>query len=123
MRFVFGVIAVLMFLFVLVQYNDPDGPLWMVYYGVPAIWAGLAAFRPRIFTGRAARALLVASLVAAVALTIFYWPPVNHWWQQDVWWNSEESREGMGMMIVTVTLALTAAAVFYASRRFDAQPR
>jgi hypothetical protein len=37
-----------MLLFVAVQYNDPDGPLWMVIYGVPAIWAGLAWMRPQL---------------------------------------------------------------------------
>jgi hypothetical protein len=37
-----------MLLFVAVQYNDPDGPLWMVLYGVPAIWAGLAWMRPQL---------------------------------------------------------------------------
>ena len=31
MRYVLGFVAALMLLFVLVQYNDPDGPLWMVY--------------------------------------------------------------------------------------------
>ena len=112
MRFVLGIVALLMLLFVVVQYNDPDGPLWMVYYGVPAIWAGLAAFRPQIFAGQPARALLIASLIAAAGLTIFYWPPADHWWDIDVWWESEESREGMGMMIVTAALAITAAAVF-----------
>ena len=69
-------------------------------------------FTSGLFAGQAARALLVVSLVAAVGLTIFYWPPAEHWWDIDVWWESEESREGMGMMIVTAALALTAAAVF-----------
>jgi hypothetical protein len=117
MRYVLGFIAVLMLLFVLVQYNDPDGPLWMVYYGVAAIWAGLAAFKPRIFAGQVARGLLLASIIAAIGLTIFYWPPAEHWWDIDVWWESEESREGMGMMIVTLVLAVTAAAVFSGRRR------
>ena len=43
MRYVFGVVALTMLLFTVVQYNDPDGPLWMVYYGVPAVWAGITA--------------------------------------------------------------------------------
>ena len=120
MRYVLGVVASLMLLFAVVQYNDPDGPLWMVYYGVPAVWAGLAAFRPQIFAGQAARALLIASLVAAAGLTIFYWPPAEHWWDIDVWWESEESREGMGMMIVTAALAITAAGVFSGRRKLAA---
>ena len=104
MRYVFAFFALLMVLAVAVQYNDPDGPLWMLYYGVAAIWASLAAFRPHIPAAGMGRGLLGATLVAAVALTIFYWPPAKGWWHQEVWWESEESREGMGMMIVTVVL-------------------
>ena len=51
MRYVFSVLALLMLLAVAVQYNDPDGPLWMVYYGVPAVWCALAAFRPQLVAG------------------------------------------------------------------------
>jgi hypothetical protein len=122
MRYVFSVLAVLMVLATLVQYNDPDGPLWMVYYGVPAIWCGLAAFRPAIFTSGTARALLVASVVAAVALTIWYWPPVAGFWHEQVWEMgkvdpqaaaiAEQSREGMGMMIAAVVLVAVALWAF-----------
>jgi hypothetical protein len=114
MRYVFGVLAIMMILFTGVQYNDPDGPLWMVYYGVPAIWCGLAALRPEIFAKGPARALLAASGVAAIALTIWYWPPVGGFWQEQVWEMgkadpqaariAEQAREGMGMMIATVVL-------------------
>jgi len=112
MRYVFAFFALLMVLAVAVQYNDPDGPLWMLYYGVAAVWACLAAFRPHIPAAGMGRGLLGATLVAAVALTIFYWPPAEGWWHQEVWWESEESREGMGMMIVTVVLVAVLAASF-----------
>src|SRR5688500_4249540 len=51
MRYVFAGLALLMLLFVLVQYNDPDGPLWMVFYGVPAVFAGIAWMRPQLLAG------------------------------------------------------------------------
>jgi hypothetical protein len=117
MRLVLGFLAVLMLLAVAVQYNDPDGPLWMAYYGVPAVWAGLAALRPAAVLGTAGRGLLIATTVAAALLTIWYWPTDEAWWRADVWWNSEEAREGMGMMIVTAVLAFVVAAAFLAYPR------
>lgn len=118
MRYVFGVLALLMFLAVVLQYNDPDGPLWMVYYGVPAIWCALAALRPSIFMRAQVRALLAASVVAAVVLTIWYWPPVAGFWHEQVWEMgktdvpaaaiAEQAREGMGMMIATVVVVAVA---------------
>ncbi len=119
MRYVFAVLAILMFLFVGVQYNDPDGPLWMGFYGVPAVWAGVAALRPRILAGSGARALLVVSTAAIIALTIAFWPPVQGWWLTSVWWESEEAREGMGLMAASVVLLAVAAASF--SRRQTAR--
>jgi hypothetical protein len=118
MRYMFAVMALLMFLAIAVQYNDPDGPLWMVYYGVPAIWCGLAAFKPGVFAAGLARLLLAASVVAAVVLTIWYWPTAPGFWHETVWQMgltdpqaaqiAEQSREGMGLMIATAVLVLVA---------------
>ena len=36
------------------------------------------------------------------------WPTEAGFWQREVWWNSELAREGMGMMIVTLALAVVA---------------
>jgi ABC-type Na+ efflux pump permease subunit len=118
MRYFFAVLAVLMLLAVAVQYNDPDGPLWMVYYGVPAVWCMLAAVRPALFANSAARGLLAISVVAAIALTAWYWPTAIGFWHERVWQMgltdpqaakiAEESREGMGMMIATAVLVVVA---------------
>ena len=43
-----GLLALAMIVFAAVQYNDPDGPLWAVYYGVPALLALVAGFRYRL---------------------------------------------------------------------------
>jgi hypothetical protein len=104
MRYVFAVLALLMGLFVLVQYNDPDGPLWMVFYGVPAVFAGIAWWRPQLLAGTAPLVLLAGTVVAGLALVVVLWPPAEQWWQSEVWWNSEASREGMGLMIAAAVL-------------------
>ena len=126
MRVVLAFLAVAMAVFAAVQYNDPDGPLWAVYYGVPAIWAALAAIRPAVLATSIARTLLGATLIAALALTVFYWPPVGGWWREEVWSMSlteeraaraaEQSREGMGMMIATAVLFVVVAAAILFSR-------
>ena len=33
-------LCVLLALFTIVQYNDPDAILWVLIYGLPTIWAG-----------------------------------------------------------------------------------
>jgi hypothetical protein len=119
MRVVFAVLCVLMILAALVQYNDPDGPIWMVIYGVAAIWTGIAAFRPERLSGPTSRALLLISVATAVILTVILWPPVGGWWRNQVWSMdvaadtdagriAEQAREGMGIMIVTAVLLAVA---------------
>ena len=56
MRYVNGFFCVLMVLFTVVQYNDPDAILWILIYGLTAVWAGLAAFRPDRFAHNSAAA-------------------------------------------------------------------
>ncbi len=104
MRYLNGFFCVIMILFVAVQYNDPDYAFWMVIYGISAVWAGVAALRPAVLARDHYTAGLILTTAAAVAGTVYYWPTVPGWWRKDVWWNEETAREGMGMMIVTVTL-------------------
>ena len=106
MRILCFVLAALMLLFAAVQYNDPDGPKWMVIYGIPAILALIAGLRPEWYRLLALRGVLLAGVLAAVAGTIYYWPTSDKWWTKDVWWEVETAREGMGMMITVVVLAL-----------------
>jgi hypothetical protein len=131
-RYVFAILAVLMLLAVIVQYNDPDGPLWMAYYGVPAIFAGIAAWRPHVLAGGAGRGLLVLAVAAAVALTAWYWPPVGGWWRNEVWTMgearqgaeiAEQAREGMGLMIATAVLLAVLAATLLRRPHPQTSPR
>ena len=103
MRVLYLVIAALMFLFAAVQYNDPDGPLWALIYVVPAVFALLALIRPSLITGTCFK-FLGACVVLAAAATFYYWPTEPDFWRQEVWWNSETAREGLGMMVVLVSL-------------------
>lgn len=111
MRIANGILCVLMLLFAAVQYNDPDGLWWAFIYAVPAAWAGVAAFRPVLLSRPAAKPLWLVSLLVAVAGTVWYWPPVGEWWRESVWWNVEEAREGMGMMIVVIVLLVAGSSL------------
>lgn len=120
MRYLFAVLALLMGLFAVVQFNDPDGPLWMVLYGVPAIWAAVAAIRPQLLAGTAAFVLLAGCFLAGLVLVVVLWPPAEEWWRTDVWWESEASREGMGLMLVAgVLLAVLWRSLSLRARRTE----
>ena len=41
MRYLNAFLCVLLTGFTIVQYNDPDAPLWILIYGLPAIGRGL----------------------------------------------------------------------------------
>lgn len=104
MRFVSAVFCLLMILFMAVQYNDPDALYWIVIYGVAALWCGVAAFKPIVFSNPLWRRLLLATMVLAVVGVVWHWPRTPGFWQQEVWWVTETAREGMGMMIALLAV-------------------
>lgn len=107
LRLVNGFLALLMTVFAAVQYNDPDAVIWMVIYGVGALFAGMVAFRPRLFqTLNYLKAALFACLLLAALGSILMWPS-----EFRTWWDNEQVREGMGLIMVTVTLAIAALTV------------
>jgi hypothetical protein len=115
MQYVNGFFCVLMVLFTIVQYNDPDAILWILIYGSTAVWAGLAAFRPASFAQ--SQSLLVAfgvTLVAIAGGAIYDWPQsIADWWQNEVVRATmspgyEVVREGLGLIIATVALLVVA---------------
>jgi hypothetical protein len=96
-----GLFAALM-MFAVAQLNDPDPLLWFPIYAIPAAWAGMVAFRPHLLpTNWLMIAIFLACVVAAVVGTIDLWPTFPAGWIQN-----EETREGVGMMIVTVALVI-----------------
>ncbi len=104
LRLISLLLCLLMVLFIVVQYNDPDGLMWMAIYLVPTAWALIAAINPRLLSQGILRLLLLMTIVASLALTYYYWPKSSGWWRQEVWWEVETAREGMGMMIVTAVM-------------------
>ena len=93
-----------MVVFMGVQYNDPDGLLWIAIYAIPAMWAACAAFKPQWLQTSWVKGLLLVSLFSAIAGLIYFWPVSDRWWSIDVWYDTETAREGMGMMVVTMVL-------------------
>ena len=119
MRILSAILGALLVLFAVVQWNDPDGPMWMVIYGIGAIWCAIAAFRPGLFGVGLVSALLALCLLAAIGGMVYFWPQVTDWWDIDVWWpevTGETSREGMGMMVLVLFL-LAPMAVMLRTRR------
>lgn len=106
MRIVNIVLCLLMLLFIAVQYNDPDGPLWMAIYAIAAIWTAIAAFRRSLLGNRFVHLLLMMCIAAAIAGMLYFWPATPGWWKKEVWWEVESVREGMGMMIVAAVLVV-----------------
>ena len=104
MRILNLVLALAMLGFTAVQYNDPDGLLWAVYYIVPAIWALLAALRPDVLRATTGSRLLWACTAVWLGLVIFYWPRMPNFWQREVFMAEETAREGMGLMIAWAAL-------------------
>ena len=117
MRYVNGVLCALLVLFAVAQYNDPDVVLWVVIYAVPAIWTGLAAFRPHVLAQRSVSMALALCVIAAVIGTAYWWPTDPGWWRQEVWWESEPAREGMGLMIITIALLAVALTWWLGQRK------
>ena len=105
MRVINGVFCLILLLFALVQYNDPDFLFWFIIYGLAAIWCGLAAFMPEVLaTHGILRASFLLCLMGALIGTVYYWPADSAWWTKEVIWDNELVREGLGMAFVTTGL-------------------
>ena len=116
MRYLNMLMGVVMLAFAAVQYNDPDGVLWAVYYLVPAAWAFVAAFRLDLVRSTQGRRWLWASVAVWLGLVIFYWPAMPGFWRPEVFMvevEGEVAREGMGLMIAWFTLLV----VWFSARR------
>ena len=99
LRWLNTLLALVMLGFAAVQYNDPDWALWAGYYAVPAFWALVAGFRHRLLQRMQWLGALWACVAGWVVLVYAYWPTVPNFWRQDVWWQEETAREGMGLMV------------------------
>ena len=114
-RILCGIFCVILSLFAVAQYNDPDFVFWGAVYGIGALWTGFAALSPSTLHWSGARVMLGLCLAAALWGVFRFWPTTEQWWMQDVWWETETAREGMGMMIVLA--AMLSAGVVALRRR------
>ncbi len=114
MRYVFFVLSCVMLLFMAVQFNDPDGFIWMCFYGVPAMWCALAFYKLNVFSYLWVRVALIGSIAASMVGVVYFWPLTPQFWSKQVWINEETAREGMGMMIVAIVLI---SVLLFANRR------
>ncbi len=117
MRYVYIGLGALMLLFAGVQYNDPDGLFWAIIYLIPALFAIAAAIRPAALGAGAGQAVLLATILAAAAAMVYYWPRTEQFWRIDVWWHTETAREGMGLMVCLIVLLVAWAGSRSAARR------
>jgi hypothetical protein len=67
------VLAVMLGLFTVVQYNDPDPILWMLMYGYVAVICALAAL------GRWNKQAILAGLVGSIAWAFLLLPEFVNW--------------------------------------------
>lgn len=110
-RIVNFLLAVMFLVFAFVQVNDPDPIVWILIYGVMAVFAIMAIFEfyPRKF--------LIGLLIVFVLYSTVYWRGMLEWFQQDdksllfddvakmQYPYIEEAREFLGLMICIVVLA------------------
>jgi len=104
MRVICGLLCAMMILFAYWQYNDPDFSFWGPVYGIAALWTGFAALSPGTIRWGPGRAMLAICIAAALYGVFHFYPTTENWWMQDVWWETETAREGMGIMIVLIAL-------------------
>ncbi len=116
MRIANGILAALLLLFAAVQLNDPDGLFWIVVYGIGAIWCGIAAWRAALYAIPIVYGLYALTCAAALVGLFYFWPSTSEWWMQDVWWETETAREGMGIMILVIALIVAGFIVRRARR-------
>ena len=121
MRIVNFLLAIMFLVFAFVQVNDPDPVIWILIYGIMAVFSIMAIFEfyPKKF--------LIAVLVLYVLYSFVYIPGVAEWLRQGnkaaLFDNVakmenlyiEESREYLGLFICVIVLVF----YLYRSRKFS----
>ncbi len=119
MRTANGCSCIMLAGFALVQYNDPDAILWLLIYAIPATWAGLAGFRPdRLAPSQGLIGAYAACLAAAALGSLCLWPSLPAGWIR-----IETEREGLGILIATLALALAGLSWWRRARLWQAALR
>lgn len=111
MRVVNFILAIMFLGFAFLQLNDPDPALWIIIYGVMAVFCIAAMFE--VYSRKAILALMIIYAI----YSLFYIKGLKEWLQQEdlsVLFDDlakmeypyiEESREFLGLLICIIVLA------------------
>jgi hypothetical protein len=116
MRWLYAVFLVMMLGFTAVQYDDADGPLWMLLYGAAALWCAIALWRPGAMRGTPILlGLAVASMIVFVLGFLWEIRTYNPAFLSNTMMSPgvETTREAFGLLIA----ALVTAYVLWADGR------
>jgi hypothetical protein len=94
----------------MVTYSHADWPRWAASFVVPALWALIAALRPRVFISVQVLGWLWVSVAGTLAFLVLRWPAAPRFWSPLVWSHDAPAQAavallfGLGvLMIVLVT--------------------
>ena len=112
LRVASGLMTLLLLLCVVVQYNDPDGFMWMAIYGAAGVLSALAALRPGRPDWRVAAAVAAIAAVWGLALLAgvggrVSWAEIAGGYEMKTP-AIEEAREAIGLGIVALWTGLLA---------------
>ena len=112
-------LMLLMFVFsTVVQFNDPDAPVWIGVYAAAAVLSGLEIRRRAPFWGALALTLIAASWSAYISVRVNGVRIASlfaQWEMKDI--HVEEAREMYGLLIVAAWMAAIAVAIRRRARR------
>jgi len=61
-----------------------------------------------MFNHKAVVAALMVCMAICLVGVVYFWPLTPRFWTKEIWYNVETAREGMGLMIVFIVLAIVA---------------
>ena len=104
-RFACGVMFILLVACIAVQYNDPDGFVWMLVYGY-----GLVV---TVFAFRGKETLFSVAGFLSYLGGFFYFMP-STW---DGWYENEQAREALGLLFAALCMLVLTAHYFRTLQR------
>jgi hypothetical protein len=79
-------------------FTKADWPRWAASFALPALWALVAALRPRLFISVQVLGWLWASAAAVVVLLVLRWPSAPAFWSPQVWSRDAAAQAAMGLL-------------------------
>lgn len=104
-RIIKTALGVLLILFALVQYNDPDPGLWMLFYGIGAFFCITSAF----YTTKYSNLAMYVYIGICIVFAVLNWPEVWMGFDQNASNpnpNVEQARESCGLLISALFVAV-----------------